>query len=373
MKAFKIILYIVTITLISSCKKEDPATINVESEIVKEMKSEGIPSLVACVVNDKKVAWEGTFGYANLENSQNASRETIYTIMSISKLFIAVAVMQLEENAKIDLNADVNNYLPFEVRNPRFPEVPVTVRMLLTHTSSMTWPLDEDGITDFYHLYPQDEMPLLSEWLPEYILPGGSSYKINVWKDYEPGTKECYSNIATSLLALIVEEISGMDFCDYCRINIFDPLEMKNSGFRYIDLNNELLATPYWNMYSSIHWFNYRAYPAGNLKTNIEDFSHFMIAILNYGEYKDKRILIKSSVEKMQTLNNPTSGISFIWDQCPGDCIGHSGGGEGFSSRAEWFMDRGIGMFVFTNRRNASVYPKGRLYELLRLQAKQYE
>ncbi len=81
----------------------------------------------------------------------------------------------------------------------------------------------------------------------------------------------------------------------------------------------------------------------------------------------------KSSVEKMQELNNPTTGISFIWDQCPGDCTGHSGGGEGFSSRAEWFMDRQTGMFVFTNRWNGSVYPKGRIYDLLRLQAKNYE
>lgn len=370
MKTFKIIWYFAVLLLLTNCKKEETANLNVEAEIVKEMKAEGIPSLAACVVKDNQISWEGVYGYANIDNSREADRLTIYTIMSISKLFMVVAVMQLEEQSKIDLDTDINEYLPFKVRNPGFPDVPITVRMLLTHTSSMAWPLNEDKVPDFYYLFPLDEMPLISEWIPEYIVQGGNSYRASVWKDYPPGQKEGYSNIATSVLALIVEEISGMDYRDYCRKYILDPLEMNNTAFRYSALNSDLLATPYWNMYNQIHWYNYRSYPTGNLKSNIEDFSHFMIAILNYGEYKGVRILEKNSVEKMLELNNPTTGISLIWDQCPGDCFGHNGGGEGFSSRAEWFMDRKTGMFVFTNRWNSSVYPKGRIYELLRLQAK---
>lgn len=373
MKTYKTILLVILVFLFVGCKKEDSSTINPEEEIVREMTANGIPSLVACVIKGDQIVWEGTYGFANIEDQQFADRETIYTIMSVSKLFLAVSAMQLEEQSKIDLDADINKYLPFVVRNPRFPEVPITARMLITHTSSLAWPLDEDGIKGFYDLYPLDEMPLLIDWLPEYILPGGSSYTTSIWKDYEPGQKECYSNIATSLLGLVIEEISGIDYRDYCKVNIFNPLEMTSTGFRYSSINSGLLAIPYWNMYNSIPWFNYKAYPAGNVKTNIEDFSHFMIAILNYGEYKQTRILSRSSIEKMQTLYNPSSGISFIWDHCPGDCIGHSGGGEGFSSRAEWYMERGTGMFVFTNRWNESVYPKGRIYDLLRLQARKYD
>lgn len=216
------------------------------------------------------------------------------------------------------------------------------------------------------------KMPLISEWLPDYILPGGANYKSNVWKNFKPGEKELYSNIGTPLLALIVENISGLNYMDYCRENILDPLEMYNTAFRFSKLDTNLLATPYWNMHSPIHLFNYRHYPAGNLKSNIVDFSHFMIAMLNYGEYKGKRILKKVTAEKMFEIHNTSSGSALLWWHYPGDCIGHSGGGEGFSTRAEWYMESRKGMIIFTNRWNSSVYPQGRIYELLRYQCNKY-
>jgi CubicO group peptidase (beta-lactamase class C family) len=93
--------------------------------------------------------------------------------------------------------------------------------MLLHHTSGRAWPADEDHIPDFHHFYYADEeLPLLIDWLPEYILPSGAQYRSTVWKDFAPGKKWLYSNIGTSILALIVEQISGMDYRDYCKMNI---------------------------------------------------------------------------------------------------------------------------------------------------------
>lgn len=356
--------------LLLGCSKEAGEPIaDVNAEIQNEMRSVGIPSVSACIVNKNQIVWEGVYGFANLSNSIPAGRLSVYTIMSISKLFLTVAVMQLREGNLLNLETDINNYLPFDVRNPKYPDEKITVRMLMTHTSGLAWPLSDDNIPNYYYLFTRDEIPLIKDWLPEYILPDGKYYRSNVWKDYKPGEKELYSNIATSLLALIVEIQSGVDYMDYCRKYILDPLEMNNTAFRYSNLNEELLATPYWNMNSSIDFYNSRSYPAGSLKSNIEDFSHFMIAMLNDGSYKNKRILEKESIEEMFKLNNPSSGISLIWDQCPGDCIGHSGGGEGFSARFELYRNHGKAMVIFTNRWNESVYPKGRLYELIRYQA----
>ena len=93
--------------------------------------------------------------------------------------------------------------------------------------------------------------------------------------------------------------------------------------------------------------------------------------MLNEGVYNGIRILEKSSVERMLELNNPSSGISLIWKHCPGDCIGHSGGGKGFSARFELYSEypeRNKAMIVFTNRFNEAVYAQGRIYELLRYQ-----
>ncbi len=373
MKQTNFILIIIILFLVSACKKDtETQGLDVAAEIEKEIAVKGIPSVAACIVKDDKVVWEGTYGLANVKDQKPATNQTIYAVMSISKTFIAVSVMQLVEDGKLDLNQDINNYLPFEVRNPNHPDIPITVEMLLTHTSSIAWPEEEDGITDFSYLFPLDEMPLIGEWLPEYLLPGGSKYKKTVWKTYKPGEMELYSNIATSLSALIVEHVSGIDYRDYCQENILEPLEMYNSGFRYSKLDSGLMAMPYWNMSYPIHLYNFRHYPAGNLKSNLDDFSHYMIAMLNDGVYNGTRILTKASIEKMFELNNPSSGVSLIWRHCPGDCIGHSGGGEGFSARFELYPESKKAMIVFSNRFNESVYMQGRVYELLRYQCNKY-
>ena len=360
----------VALSMFGSCSDSEViGEIGVEAEIVKEMEAGNIPSVAACIIKDGQISWEGAYGYADVATSKPATRYTLYTIQSITKLFIATSVMQLWEEGKIDLEADINSYLPFDVRNPHFPDQKITSLMLLTHTSGLAWPEAPDRIPDFWHFFIPGQEPLISEWLPEYILPGGSAYRPAVWKDYAPGTQELYSNIATSLMALVVEEITGEDFRDYCRKNILEPLEMGHSAFRFENMDETLLATPYYDNNSPMHQFISRHYPAGNLKSNLEDFSHFAIAFLNYGEYKGKRILERSTVEKMFEVHNPATGIALLWRKCTGDCIGKKGGGTGFASWAEWHLDNGRALFLFSNKDNTSVHPpNGRIYELLKYQ-----
>lgn len=350
------------------CEKEDASAIDVDIEILKAMEDDQIPSVVACVVKDDGIAWEGTYGFANVSDGKLATRLTLYSLESISKLFLATTVMQLWERGQIDLNADINQYLPFDVRNPNFPDKKITSYMLLTHTSGLAWPDHPDRIPDFHHFYSAGDEPHIGEWLPEYILPEGNQYRGTVWKNFEPGTKELYSNIGTSLLALVVEGISGQDYRDYCRENIFEPLEMHNTGIRLSEVDEELLVTPYDDNNFSMQPFNLRHYPAGNIKCNIEDFSHFAIAFLNRGEFKGKKILEPSTVDKMFEVQNPSTGTGLLWGNCMGDCVGHSGGGTGFKSRAEWYLDSGEAIFIFSNKVNGSVTPGGRIYELVRFQ-----
>jgi len=369
----KYILLIVGLLISNlSCNKQnDDIIVDVEGEIQKEMESALIPSVVTCIVKDGQIAWEGAFGYANIEYQIPATRETYYTLMSISKLFLSTSVMQLWEKGMIDLEADINQYLPFEVRNPRYPDKKITPYMLLNHRSSLAWPEDGDRIPDFHHFYTiEEEPPLVADWLPEYILPGGAHYRSVVWKDYAPGEKELYSNIATSLLGLIVENISGEDYRDYCTKNIFEPLEMHNSTFRLSDLNYDYIATPYTNNNNPMYYYTCRHYPAGFISSTIEDFSHFVIAFLNKGEYKGKRILQEQTVDKMLTVQNPGSGVANLWWHCMGDCFGHKGGGTGFSTWVEWHPDDNSGLFIFSNKVNGYVWPGGRIYELVKYKAK---
>ena len=181
-----------------------------------------------------------------------------------------------------------------------------------------------------------------------------------------------YSNIGTSLLALIVEQISGQDYRDFCKENILEPLEMDNSAFRLHNLNEEFLTTPYTDNNRPMDYYTCRHYPVGFLSSNIEDFSNFVIACINYGEFNGKRILQRNSFEKMIELQNPASGVSFLWWHYLGDSIGHLGGGTGFSTWVEWNLDDESGMFIFSNKVNGAISPGGSIYELVRYQSSMY-
>jgi CubicO group peptidase (beta-lactamase class C family) len=373
MEIYKKILYAcITLILLSNCEITEEKIIDVETGILNEMDRMRIPSVVACIIKNDHIVWEGTFGYSNVETNIPATRETIYSLMSVSKLFLATAVMQLWEKGLIDFEEDINAYLPFHVRNPYYPGEKITPHMLLNHTSGLAWPEEEDRVPDFYHFYPDNEVPLLRDWLPEYILTGGSKYHSDVWKDFPPGEKELYSNIATSLLALIVEEISGEDFRDYCVEHIIHPLQMYNSSYRFIHYMREDLATPYFHNNQPLTPYILRHYPAGSLNTNIEDLSHFVITILNQGEYMGKQIIKPETIEKMLEVQNPESGIANLWWYSIGNSFGHDGGGTGFRTMMEIFPDQNMGLIILSNKRNESVAPGGRIYELVRYQCSRY-
>lgn len=367
-------VFLFSIFFFISCDlSTDSNDIDVEAEILKEMQDKRIPSVVACIVKGDEIVWEGTFGLADVESAKQTDRLILYNIQSISKLFVSISTFQLWENGMIDLNADINQYLPFDVRNPEYPDNPITPHMLLNHTSSLAWPVQKDDhLPDFEYFFNLNNVPSISEWIPQYILPDGEFYRTAVWKGFQPGEQELYSNIGVSLLALIIENITNMDYRDYCRQFLFEPLGMNYSGFRPEYIDEELLVTPYYDSNYPFDSFSYRHYPAGNIKSNIEDYSHFLIAILNNGEYYGNQILKPSTVKKMFEIQNPKSGMANLWNHRIGNCIAKAGGGTGFSSWTEWHFDSDIGFILFSNKYNESVYPHGQIYELVRYQSNQY-
>ena len=375
MKRCSLLLFIVIAILLQfGCKKSiNSSDIDVEAEILKEMQDKRIPSVVACIVKGDEIVWEGSFGLADVENSKPASRLTLYSLQSISKLFVAIAIFQLLENGKIDLQADINGYLPFDIGNKNYPDIAITPHMLLNHTSSLAWPVQaDDHLPNFEYFFDLDNVPPISEWIPQYILTNGIYYRPAVWKNFKPGTQELYSNIGVSLLALIIENITGIDYRDYCRENILIPLEMENSAFRPQYMNEELLVTPYYNSNYPVKQFTYRHYPAGNINSNIVDFSHFISAILNFSEYNGIRILEKETFEKMLELQNSATGMANLWNHRLGNRIAKYGGGTGYSTFVEWQFDSDISYFIFSNKYNESVYPHGRIHDLIRYQSSHY-
>src|SRR6476620_928481 len=169
---------------------------------------------VVVVVKDGKVLLKKGYGFADLDKRTPVDADkTLFRPGSISKLFTWTAVMQLVEQGKLDLDADVNQYIDFKI--PPYEGKPVTLRNIMTHTSGM-----EEVIRGLIANNESEILPLdatLKHWIPARI--------------YAPGTTPAYSNYATAIAGYIVQRVSGEPFDKYVANHIFAPLGMQHSSF----------------------------------------------------------------------------------------------------------------------------------------------
>jgi len=369
-----LILVFLLILLFNKCSVIDPDVeefSDFDAEISKEMSSYQIPSLSACIIKNDEIVWTKYYGNSAVINSLPDS-ESIYSVASVSKTIIVTAAMQLFEQNLIDLDADINDYLTISIRNPHYPYKKVTVRMLLTHTSGLAWPVNDYEVPGFYDYYPLDSAPPLNEWIPQYVLPGGSHYVSAVWKNTVPGERELYSNIGTAVLAYIVEIISETVFNTYCSQNIFIPLEMDNTSYAYADLDMDKVVKKYWENYQLIQPYRQLSYPTHSLKTTMEDYSHLLIAYMNGGIYYGTRILQESTINTILQINNPASGTCLIWNKRLGDWYEHQGGEPGAATQVEFNPEKKVAMIIFSNRRTVQVYQGNKIHAMFRRIANNY-
>jgi len=309
------------------------------------------------IVIEDELIWTNGYGLYDRENNKEANEKTIYLVASISKTFTATAIMQLFEQGHFELNDDVNDYLPFTLRNPNYPNDKITFRMLLAHQSSIA----KDLPTFFTICYPAD-LELIGypyPFLEELLTEDGIHYRPQVWNNYAPGKDMHYANIGYALLGFLVEIISGQSFEEYCQEHIFEPLEMDDTSFMITHLNASKIAIPYEYIfpeyYPYIH-YNIIDYPAGGLRTNVDDLSHFLIAHMNDGIYDTNQILSPQSIEKMQTIQWESNTYNFqyglgyqIWKNLSGAKMGHTGGLYGVATKMIFMESSEIGIIMFTN------------------------
>ncbi|WP_202845443.1 serine hydrolase domain-containing protein [Luteimonas saliphila] len=302
-----------------------------------------IAGAVVVVVKDGQVLVQKGYGYSDLASRAPVDPEaTLFRPGSVSKLFTWTAVMQLVEQGKLDLDADVNQYLDFEL--PAHDDTPVTLRQIMTHTTGF-----EEQIRALITASEDEITPLgeaLKHWVPERI--------------HAPGTTPAYSNYATALAGYIVERVSGESFDDYLDRHIFQPLGMAHSSFRQ-PLPPALLAqmskgysrasdgTPQDYEFISLA-------PAGSLAATGSDMARFMIAHLQGGAYGDARILDADTARTMHATGQASVGplnrmmLGFYETSVNGHrAISHGGDTQWFHSDLQLFPDDGIGLFVSMN------------------------
>ncbi|WP_010184861.1 serine hydrolase domain-containing protein [Sphingomonas sp. PAMC 26605] len=311
------------------------------------LRAADIPGAVVTVVKDGKILTARGFGYADVAKRTPVDpQHTLFRIGSVSKLFTWTATMQLVEQHKLDLDADVNSYLDFKI--PPRDGKPVTLRQLMTHTGGF-----EEVAKGVITYDAKRYMPLeqyLKRWTPHRI--------------FAAGTTPAYSNWGTTLAAYIVQRVSHEEFNAYLERHIFAPLAMHDASFRqplpaHFAAN---LATGYFPAGTRKGFEYVTPAPAGAGSVSGVDMARFMLAHLQHGTLDGQRILSPQTADLMhdspldkvdpRSLIPPLDRmeLGFFETNINGrEVIGHLGDIEAFHTSLHLFMKEGVGFYVSFN------------------------
>ena len=308
------------------------------------MKAYQIPGANISIINDHKIVWSQAFGYADLTTGTQMTLDTPLRVQSISKSVTAWGVMKLVEDGLIDLDAPVNQYLKSWTFSPSDIDAnEVTLRQLLTHTAGFP-------IGDFYNFYsPSGEVPTLRDSLyQEAIL------------FQEPGKSFYYSNVGYNLLELIIEDVTGMDFNEFMRSQILNPLGMHTSTFIWSADFNPPVPTGYDLTGKPIPVYVYPEKGSDGLFATVEEIAHFVIASMPDESTENKVI----SSENLKVLHTPVVNqlgfynlvfdgygfghyIEYLQDGTV--AISHGGQGTGWMTHYHAVPETGDGIVILTN------------------------
>jgi len=358
-------LVVITVTLVLTASQAASAqTVNIdrviaelEPEIQRTLLAGNIPSASIALVAGDRVIWTNAYGYSNLWARTPATPNTVYLIGSTFKAMSTIALLQQMEQGKFKLDDRVNDYLTdFKIQGED-PQHPITFRHLLTHTSGL--PADFGPFPVWGDTVP----PSLEDYL-------GKALKVTK----PPLTSVTYSNMAYTLVAYLVQKFSGVPYKQYMQEHIFTPLEMTSTAFEPRPDMEERLAIPYVvdeKTGSQVGTVRLKAsvWPAGIVYGTVLNQANWLIANLNSGVFKDKRLISQSTLDQMLTRQydqfkgtienlwgNETAGFGLTWwtQVRDGDrYLAHSGSVPGYTAFLLGNRDRKLGFAIMTNGNRA--------------------
>jgi CubicO group peptidase (beta-lactamase class C family) len=360
---------------------QNPSGGNLDEFVRAQMELAHIPGLSLAIIRDGKLLRATGFGFANLEQQRPMRGDTLINVGSVTKTATCIGVMQLWERKKFALDSDVNAYLSFPVRNFASPEVPVTFRQLLTHTSSIA-----DGPAYEKSYACGDSRVPLRQWLRDYLTSGGALYdpqhNFHPWK---PGMQFEYSNVAYGLLGHLVETLSGTSYSDYMLNRVFAPLGMSHSRILLAGMDPQSHATPYtyandrdvaaielrdpaWTLPADRPGgmqvphclYSWGTPPDGLARTSAAELSRLLRAFMNGGQLEGQRVLQSRTIAQIlsdQHVPFPAQVKTHVqgltWRQYGGPGLGvvwgHTGGDPGISTLIVFRPRDRRGAVILTN------------------------
>lgn len=282
-------------------------------ELINKYKYVGVASMV----RDGNKVYTSCNGYSDLSKLNKITEDSIFRIASISKVIVALGIMKLYEEHKIDIKEDISTYLGYKVRNPYFPNVKITLEMLMTQTSSISDGADEvkgyDGVNG----------PKIDIKLKDLLTnPDFEYYLDRTFNKVMPGSTFEYSNFGCGILACIIEKVSGMYFSDYIREKILLPLDIDGSYrisdivhkdrvvalYDYDENNDEFVLSRNLEMFLEYEYPKYSLgdnfrMPAGGLFISLNNLGKIMKMMMDYGIYNNTRIFEPSTIEFMKEIH----------------------------------------------------------------------
>lgn len=325
-----------------------------EQCISELMKQTEVMGLSVAVVKKNKIVYMKSFGLKDAERKTLLTNDCLFRIASISKSFSATSIMQLAEAGKLSLDDDISNLIGFSVRNPKYQDRVITLRMLLSHQSSIN---DSRG---YFTL--------------DVINPAKNPDWAKCFNDYPPGSGYMYCNLNYNMIGAVIEKISGERFDQYVRHHILDPLGLYG-GYCVDSLDQSRFAMLYnFNPDSSKFIPSPAAYaprreelanyvmgystpvfsPTGGMKISAADLAKYMIMHMKLGGHKGKKILEKKSALLMQSPVAEKEGYGFAimtTDKLiPGVTMkGHDGSAYGLHSAMFFHPRKKFGIVVISN------------------------
>lgn len=328
---------------------------DLDAVIDTKMQTALVPGLAAAIVKDGRRVWSKGYGLADIAMNRAVTTDTLFILASISKAVLAVAIMQLVEQGHFGLDDDINGKLPFPIRNPRFPDTPITYRMLMSHASSVA---DGESI-DAFELTIGTDAPLsLADFVRGYFLPGGAYYDSDNWSTRAPASAVEYSNAGAALLGYLVEVVSGRSLQAYCQQNIFLPLGMEETSWFLSGLDTTHIALPYeyaGGQYTTEGHYTFPDYPDGQLRSSVDQLARILGMFMNGGELDGTRVLQRATIDEMRRIQYPAldgdQGLLWYYERDTANrrLLGHSGAYIGTSCDLYYLPSAKAGYIILTN------------------------
>lgn len=334
------------------------------------------PGFSTIIVDKKGILYQKSLGYADMENKRAFGTHTIQNIGSVSKTFIALALMKAIEMGYFDLETDINSILPFKVKNPYFPEEQIKIKHLVTHTSGI---IDNNRIYTraylFKHNVKTDPTVLafmnqngytgglsdttLSTFMYSYLSDQGKLYDKANFSNSKPSESAAYSNIGSALIAYLIEIKAGMSFATFSKKYTLAPLKMNRSDWHLSEVNSKSYALPYFDVKKKITFplYSLITYPDGGLRTSTNELSKYLSQMM-LGLEGNSTLLSKASFELMfkpqfsadklpKNFSLKTRNKGVLWNLYNDGFIGHDGDDPGVISNV--LFNKEIGIIFLSN------------------------